>query len=404
MKPYRSEDLVSLLRSEDGNRRMLALHLLCEGYADQSDILRAVFDGWDQWGAAESFPEFPMLSFLPIQAELVESCCQRAARMSEKRPLTAASTRCGGKLIEHLMRLPASDLQPYVSLIEGTTEVSKIFFRVDLEGLAHRIGLLDQQPDHLAELLNQAVSALVSDHNNASAVHQGLHAVEALRRQHPEYMDLMAVLERGPRDEGPQAVSFQLTLQSLVQFKHPESESYLGPHLHDSREAVVSSVVEALVRLGTIGAAEELCQRFPSANPDNQKWIARGLQRIRVAGLAPKIAEARAAAADPSLNVMMMIAEVRQFDASHIQRVTGELEEFAEYSETLIDSVLMFVHLSQGADHERELTKACMSYLERANDKLQREIQEKQRRTLQADRSRRKRDAAKTLERFRKKR
>lgn len=370
-KLNRNEDLIELLASEDAALRMLALHILCEGYATSPEILAAVFRGWDCWGEADAYPEFPMLSHIPIEEAQISEILDRASKMVQDRKLTEPATRCAGKLIEQVVRLPARQLLEHLGPLRDLCQTSKIFFRVDLDSLQERILLLDRSGDQLAAVLDDAIARLVKNEGDGAARQQGLAALESLRREHPEYLDLTGVFRSrqnllSAEGEAPQpSPSFQITLQSLVEFEQPEIENQLAPHLWEASEGVYSSAVEALVRAGTREAALVLLEQLASAPVDNQKWIARGLQRFRTVGLSPKIAELREHTTDPRLWLMLLIAEVRQFEHESAARVGRDLARVQSFSETLMDSLRIYVRLNHGSPAGRQVALALDDYRKR---------------------------------------
>ena len=402
MKSFQNEDLVGLLSDGQADLRMKVLHTLCEGYASQREIFDAVLAGWDRWGPAEAYHEFPMLSYLAIPPDAIDDCCSRAAAMVEGRKLTELPARCAGKLLEQVIRLDARTLIPKLDVLESVTAKSKIFFRVDLEGVRYRIGLLDKSADELAGVLDAAVEQLGEDSNSVTAVHQALAALETLRREYPEYLDLQAAIANAPEGDGAAAISFQLTMQSLVQFDHPGLEATLAKHLLDAREAIHSTAVEALVHAGGAATAEAFLEKFDEAEPANQKWIARGLQRIRVPGLAGPIAVLRAGTTDPALWLMLLIAELRQLDPSSNPRVAEDLARLQSFSEALIDSLTVFARLHEGSEGARDFQGAFMEYLKRANSSLSEQLIEKKRKMQRSQRKQREQAKKRAIVRYRK--
>ncbi len=385
MKSYRNDDLIRLLADGQADLRMLVLHLLCEGYATDPTIFSAVLQGWDELGAESAFPEFPMLSYFPLPETAVAACCGRASSMVSGGKLTNPVTRCAGKLVEQMMTLPPGALEPHLSLIEATVRKSKIFFRVDLEGLRERIQFLDKSADELAGTLNEAIATLCSQPDARPAIQRGLRALEALRIRHPDYLDLAHVLRASPPSAGSNAASFQLVLQSLIQFEQAGLASHLGKHLGDGRESIYPNVVEALVRLGNPEAADAFVNNFPNCPDANQRWIARGLQRIRIEGLADQVAELRSSVADPALWLMLLIAEVRQFDARCSDRIGSELSRLNSYSETLIDSLSVYARLNEESEGARAFQMAFMDYIQRSNEALTKRISEQSAQSSEMD-------------------
>ncbi|MCA9133144.1 MAG: hypothetical protein KDA45_08315, partial [Planctomycetales bacterium] len=195
---------------------------------------------------------------------------------------------------------------------------------------------------------------------------QGLHALEALRRGHPDYLHLAGTLAHYAPQTGPGASSFQLTLHSLIHFPQPGLETPLAKHLLDEREAIHCNATEALVRMGTAQAAAALVSQFPVADTASQRWIARGLQRLRAAGLAEAIAELRAVTADPTLWLMLLVAEVRQVEENSLQRIACELQRVDSPSRALKDALAVAIGVLQQAVESQRTQAALQEYLQRS--------------------------------------
>lgn len=370
-KELLARDLIPLLSVPQPDLRMLGLHLLCEGYVYDDRIPHAVFQGWDQWGPEAAFSEFPMLSFLHVAEHGLPESCTRAGQMVAGHKLTDPASRCAGKLIEQAVTLPAKVLQEHVERIVAVTRTSKIFFRVDLEQMQRRIAFSQEPADALAVQLEHAVAQLTSDPANDAAMQLGVDALEAIRRYHPGYLDLSSVLGQGmgASSSSHQAASFRLTLHSLMQLEQPGLEPDLEQHLVSDNDFVCVNVVEALVRAGNRAAAEAFVNQFDKATPENQKWIARGLQRIRVDRLAPAIAALRDGTRDPHLWLMLLIAEVRQCDPESAERLAYDLPRLRSPSETLADSLRIYLRV-----HDKANMKACIDvvtdYLDRTGTRV----------------------------------
>ncbi len=315
MTTFRCAELVALFADEHQDLRTAALTALCDGYANDAGILPAILKAWDQFGPERAFADFAMLSYVPTEAHLVPEVCHRAAAMVEGRPLTDPLTRAAGKLVEQQMQLPAAALQPHLPLLRETVSKSKIFFRVDLHLQSQRIELLDLTADQIAVHLDSAIAACAANDKDDAARTKALVSLEALRRQHPQYIDLAVALAGPPKEGGHAWTSFCVTLQSMLQFAQPGLEEHIGYHLLDHREFVYSLAVEALVRCGTPAAAEQLLTRFEDANSRAQHWIARGLQRVRVEGLSSRIA--KLSATDAHLKTSLVIAQLKQLDGGN---------------------------------------------------------------------------------------
>ncbi len=323
MTTYRCSDLVDLFADDNQEIRTAALTVLCDSYANDESILPAILQAWDRFGPDKAFADFAMLSFIPAQVALLPEVCGRAAKMVAGRQLTDPITRAAGKLIEQQMQLPAAELQPHMQLLRETVATSKIFFRVDLDVQAQRIALLGLAADQIAAHLETAIAACVANDKDDAARMKAIVSLEALRRQHPQYIDLAVALAGPPKEGGAAWISFSVTLQSLIQFSQPGLEEHIGRHLLDHREYVYSMAVEAIVRCGTSMAADQLLTQFEDANTRAQHWIARGLQRVRHEHVATRIAEL--ATADSHLKSSLVVAQLRQLDPGH-QGLAKQLE------------------------------------------------------------------------------
>lgn len=370
MREFQNADLIRLLANDEVSVRTLALNFLSEGYAQEPAVLTSVFAGWDRWGVEVAFPEFPILSHVPIPAAVVLECCQRSAAIVPNRKVTDRQTRCAGKLMEQVVRLPAADLQPHQARIAETVGLSKIFFRIDLTDLENRLAMLELTSDQLAERLDSAIATLAEQPDSGTAYHQALAALESLRFEHPAYIDMAAAIVRTPPDSGVQATSFRVSLQSLIQFPQAGAEEALAKQLVDTREAVHCNAVEALVRIGSPLAAAHLVAKFDQADAGAQRWIARGLQRVRADGLAAELARLRTASQNPALWGMLLVAEVRQFDLTSLELIAAELERVHGFSGALIDALNVYVRVYETAPGARLIQQAFMSYVKRVSDEI----------------------------------
>ncbi len=370
MREFQNDDLIRLLASDEAVVRTLALNFLSEGYAQDPEVLASVFAGWDRRGVDVAFPELPLLSHVPIPTTAVLECCQRAAAIVPNRKLTDRQTRCAGKLMEQVVRLPAADLRPFQSQIAETIHLSKIFFRVDLAILNNRIAMLELTSDQLAEQLESAIATLARQPDSDAAMHQALAALETLRFHHPTYLDMTAAIAHSPPDSGAQAASFQVAMHSLIQFAQPGAEETLAKFLTDPRESIHCNAVEGLVRIGSPLAAAHLIASFDQADVGQQRWLARGLQRVRADGLAEEVARLRSATQDSALWGMLLVAEVRQFELTSLELLAAELERVHGFSGALIDALNVYVRVYETAPGARQIQQAFMSYVKRVSDDI----------------------------------
>ncbi len=370
MRNFPNEDLIGLLADDTPSLRMLALHFLSEGYAEHASILPALFTGWDRWGAASAYPEFPLLSYVYIPADEVQEALQRARAMVPGRKLTDPNTRCAGKLVEQVCNLPAAELRDYQTDVDNLVAQSKIFFRIDASAIRRRLELMSWEADQLAQQLDSAIETLTLCSDDTAAFHAGLQALEALRRVHPDYLDMATAISNSPPDNGAQAISFQLSMHSLIQCSQADTEAALAKHLLDPRESIHANALEALVKLGTPLAAAYLISQFDTAAESGQRWIARGLQRVRGLRLAEEIANLREQAADPALWLMLLVAEARQFELASLPRIVDGLQRVQVYSGALIDALNVYVRLHNQSPGARVIQQAFMDYLQSTKQQL----------------------------------
>jgi hypothetical protein len=366
--------VIEYLASEDESLRDVALAWLCEGYMNEPQIAQTVFTQWDNRTPESAFLYFPGLSYFPVNSSQVAEACDRAHAMAiAGSELTSLTTRCAGKLLEQTVRLPASDLRGHLEAIRETVQSSKIFFRVDMKELEQRIALLDKPADDLANLLNQSVTTLAEQPDNSDMVRQGLRALEALRQQHPAYMDLAGAVEQGFSSPANEA-SLRLLLSSLSHFPSSEPlEASLKPLLLDSRESILAGAIEALVHRGSGLAAQALVDQFQLANDQNRRWIARGLQRMRVQNLATLISELREPISDHALWMMLLVAEVQQLDPSSGPRIVESLQDIESVSQALIDAGMLYTFVCSPLQEEiepQELEASFRDLLLRVHSKV----------------------------------
>lgn len=367
--------VIEYLTSDDDSMRELALHWLCEGYMNEPQIAQTVFKQWNSRLPEAAYPTFPMLSYFPIAKEQIAEACVRAHAMAiAGEELTSLTTRCGGKLLEQVVQLPARDLQPHLDAILETAQASKIFFRVDIDELKARIATLDKSADELAEMLNEAVAALVENPDHPGMNRQGLRALEALRQNYPDYMDLSAVLKQNDSANKAAEVSLKLVLTSIVQFPGNDwLEQDLVPYLHDTRESILATTIEALIHRGTGLAAQVLFNEFASASENNRRWIARGLQRMRVYGLAPLIRQLRDKVSDHTLWLMLLVAELQQLDPTSGPTIVDAFKDLEAVSQAVIDAGTLYTFVCAPLQEQiepQQLEASFRELLQRVHSKI----------------------------------
>ncbi|HAC92092.1 MAG TPA: hypothetical protein DCF63_15920 [Planctomycetaceae bacterium] len=369
--------VINHLSHSDDALRDVALGWLCDGYMDDPDIATSVFQQWQQHTPERAFNRFPQLSFFPVPASLAGQACRLSDQwVQQGQALTSLTTRCAGKLLEQTIRLAPTDLLPHLHPITQIANSHKIFFRIDLERLNQRISLSTFSQDRLFQQLNQAVEDLSHNAEDEQAMGNGLTALEALRRQHPESIDLGKTLSTGCEGSPSQAASFQIALISLVQMAGSDNLlPELSPYLLNSSEKVLGLAVEAIVRIGSGQAAKVLLDQFAQAGPTHRLWIARGLQRMRVANLAPLIRRLRNSVSDTGLYNMLLVAELQQLDPDSGPTVVEAFGEMDAASQAMVDAGMLYTFICAPLQQDLQPTDVELSFrdlLMRIQDKLSR--------------------------------
>jgi len=141
--------LIAWLSQSDPRIRSAALELITNSYAMAPEILPAVFQAWDRWGPEFAFPDFPLISHLPILEGMVEETLQRAEAMSAGRKLTDRTCRCAGKLVEALSVCDPTVFVDHLHAIELLKQASKVFFRVPIVSMRERAAALQRTSSSL---------------------------------------------------------------------------------------------------------------------------------------------------------------------------------------------------------------------------------------------------------------
>lgn len=144
------EQLIGWLVHPDRLVRSASLELLTSSYVSHPGILPAIFAAWDRWGSEEAFPDFPLVSHLPIRREMVDECLTRAESMSQGRKLTDRVCRCAGKLIEALSVCDARVYESHLESMERLKQTSKVFFRVPIGAMRERVAAYQRTSSSLS--------------------------------------------------------------------------------------------------------------------------------------------------------------------------------------------------------------------------------------------------------------
>lgn len=343
-----NEALIELLGNESGIVHMRALTILCDGLIEDDRIYPFVRDGWARWGADVAFPDFPMLSHFPIPHDKVAECIDLAQSMSGGK-LTDKTTRCAGKLLEQVMRLPIEAIESHIDAIERVASSAKIFFRVRPENARKRIELKGLTLEELSGRLDSAIAQAVEEPDPTSALSDAFFALEALRSQYPDSIDMGGAIQQAP-EAGPAAISFSTAMDCLARRAEDGIEEKIAAHLHAPQESVFTRSVEALVKMATPAAAARLLLAIEGAPSNNRTWIVRGLQRIRAEGLAEQLRNLRAKATDQKLWLMLLVAELNQLDSTSLEPVSLDLRRLLVRSEQVIDTAHVYINSNVEGD------------------------------------------------------
>lgn len=266
--------LIQWLAHEKPRVRGAALDLLTGSYSNEQAILPAVFESWDRFGADVAFHDFPLISHLPIPAELVPECLRRAQAMSADRKITERTCRCAGKLIEALSVAHAPLFAAYLNDIERLKETSKIFFRISIDSMRAR-----------AEALHRESNSIEIDFEDGSPTDMA-NALECLLHRG----EARPWIERGLSEIGEQESLPQLAsvvLEFMSRHEVPGFEEALLPLVdrHDAFAADAATI--ALVRYRNQKVQQLIADAFPKLSRNGQLRCIDIVRRARL----PKSAE-----------------------------------------------------------------------------------------------------------------
>lgn len=143
------EQLIAWLSHEHPNVRSASLELLSNGYVCDDRVLRSIFGTWDRYGPDTAFPDFPLISHIPIPDAMVAELLGRAAVMTAGRKITDRTCRCAGKLLEALSVSETHLFANHLAEITDLKNASKIFFRVPLALMRERASALARESSSL---------------------------------------------------------------------------------------------------------------------------------------------------------------------------------------------------------------------------------------------------------------
>ncbi len=267
------ELLIRWLSHGDAKVRNVALEILTGSFSQDTSILPTVFANWDRFGVAAAYPEFQLVSFLPIQEPLVSECLSRAATMIEGRKLTDRVCRCAGKLIESVSVHPPAFFHSHLASIRSIHASSKIFFRVSLDGLQVRSDALLRPTHSLLADLNDgnendvavALECLYYRHEADSLIGRGLREAATDGQRSSLANATMALATRTPLR------SFESQLLGLIEHRDLTVSDAATIGLARCRDPKTQSLIAdafpKLSRLAQLRAIEVVRRgRFPKSS------------------------------------------------------------------------------------------------------------------------------------------
>ena len=141
--------LIAWLSHDHPKVRSASLELLSNSYVCDNGVLKAIFDAWDRFGPEMAFPDFPLVSHIPIPDAMVDELLERATAMSAGRKITDRTCRCAGKLLEALSVSETSRFANHLGTVSDLKNASKIFFRVPLALMRERASALSRESSSL---------------------------------------------------------------------------------------------------------------------------------------------------------------------------------------------------------------------------------------------------------------
>jgi len=303
-----------------GPIRGAALDLLTSSFSEDPRILNAIFEAWDRYGPDSAFHDFPLISHLPIPADRVPECLERAAAMSAGRALADRVCRCAGKLIEALSISPVSFFAPHLDAIEALKKSSKIFFRVSIDSMRERATALQRATDSLDRDFEDGhpidiVIALESLYRRGEAgerITQGLRELTDETSRSPLAIAVLELASRHP------LVGFEEELFPLVD-------------LADASLADPATI--ALVRCRNARVQTLIAERFPTLSRSGQLRCVEIVQRARLPKGAELLRFLLPHGQEFHIQDAMRVAEILVFDFTW-------LEEWLEALLLIEDSAL----------------------------------------------------------------
>ncbi len=310
------QSLVELLDHKHVAIRTAALESLAASFADSPNVLPKVFEAWDRFGIAEAYPEFALLSHLPVSEQWCDVSIKRASQMVAGRKLTELECRFAGKLIEaYSVALPTA-YQACLSELSKLKSESKIFFRVDTEAMCQRAGMMRLSNEQLIEIISIPQNAEVSN-DIMRGVKSALDELHS--RGVAEHYWHKAINEI----EAETATAQPLTQASLevMSRRGAAGFEYELAKLLGHRDAMIADAIAiTLSRCRNMAALDAISQSFSQMSGQAKLRAAIVLQRMRLPGVASRIRLLREMNnSDRNVDEALRVAELLQFDFDYLE-------------------------------------------------------------------------------------
>jgi hypothetical protein len=304
------EQLLPLLEHQDSPVRSAALETLASSYCESDDLLERVFAAWDRHGPAEAFPEFPMLTYLPVSRRLAEESLQRASAMCRDRKIVDPQCRCAGKLIEAYSIASPYTYAGLLDEFERLQGESKIFFRVDLPLMRRRLQIHELTTNDL--LAN--VEASFELEPLEIDPYKLRFAIDELNDREAADALWSRVAEAIAENDTHLSAIIDACLQVLSRRKVEGLEMQLASWLDHDESKIADVAVLALAHARNRDVLQNIAAQFFNYSISGQLRAAVVLQRMRLRGVGETIRNLRADVQEHTVIDALKIAELMQFD------------------------------------------------------------------------------------------
>lgn len=295
------QQLLLWLSHSDAKVRNVSLDFLTGSFCQDLSLLSTVFAGWDRFGPAEAYSDFPLVSHLPIGISQVEECIQRAASMSLGRKIVDRECRCAGKLIESLVAGSPDNFVDFLDELEVLQRTSKVFFRVSIDSLRERKEVRNR-PSH---------SLLIDLEDGDESVAQTALECLFLRGEAEAVIDKsLARL----RQEEPPSSRDSAVLGLGQRYGLAGREAQLFPLIDNKHGSIADAATIGLCRLRSAETQRLIAERFSQLGRHGQLRAIEIVRRSRLPKSSELLRYLLPLGADFAVQDAVRIAEVMLFD------------------------------------------------------------------------------------------